>query len=79
MSDQREYLEKEFPMLNDVKDAGLKEKALGALRAGITTIIMPEKNKRDLAEIPANVKRKIRFLPVREMSQVLESAIEDLK
>lgn len=58
---------------------GLKEKAMGALRAGITTIILPEKNKRDLAEIPANVKRKIRFLPVKEMSQVLEAAMEKIK
>jgi ATP-dependent Lon protease len=43
---------------------GLKEKALGALRAGIHTIIIPEQNKRDLAEIPLNVKRKIKFIPV---------------
>ncbi|MDD2389752.1 MAG: endopeptidase La [Desulfobacterales bacterium] len=55
---------------------GLKEKALGALRAGIRTIIFPEKNKKDLTEIPSNVKRKIRFVPVRDMHQVLESAME---
>ena len=59
---------------------GLKEKALGALRAGITTIVIPEKNKKDLSEIPANVKRKITFIPVRDMSEVLPIAIKaDLK
>jgi ATP-dependent Lon protease len=55
---------------------GLKEKALGALRSGITTIIIPEKNKKDLSEIPANVKRKITFIPVRDMSEVLPIAIK---
>lgn len=55
---------------------GLKEKALGALRAGITTVIIPEKNKPDLAEIPRNVKRKIKFIPVRNMDQVIDIALE---
>jgi ATP-dependent Lon protease len=54
---------------------GLKEKALGALRAGIHTIIMPEKNKRDLAEIPSNVKRKISFVPAQNMDKVLALAV----
>ena len=54
---------------------GLKEKALGALRAGIRTIIIPEKNKKDLAEIPSNVKRKINFVPVKNMDRVLSLAI----
>jgi len=56
---------------------GLKEKALGALRAGIRTIIIPEKNKKDLKEIPPNVKRKIKFIPVRHMEQVLENSLVD--
>ena len=55
---------------------GLKEKALGALRAGIKTIIIPEKNKKDLADIPANVKRKIKFIPVSQMKEVLQIAVE---
>ena len=55
---------------------GLKEKALGALRAGIHTVIIPEKNKRDLVEIPKNVKRKIKFIPVSNMDEVLEIALE---
>jgi ATP-dependent Lon protease len=53
---------------------GLKEKALGALRAGIHTIIIPVKNQKDLDEIPANVKRKIKFVPVSQMDEVLELA-----
>ena len=56
---------------------GLKEKALGALRAGIRTIIIPEKNKKDLAEIPMNVKRKIIFVPVKNMENVLSLAIDE--
>ena len=55
---------------------GLKEKALGALRAGIKKIIIPIKNKKDLAEIPANIKRKIEFLPVKTMDEVLSIALE---
>lgn len=54
---------------------GLKEKALGALRAGIRTIVFPEKNKRDLVDIPKYVKRKIKFVPVKNMDKVLEIAL----
>lgn len=54
---------------------GLKEKSLGALRSGIHTIIIPEKNKKDLEEIPRNVKRKIKFVPVGNMDQVLSVAL----
>jgi len=50
---------------------GLKEKALGALRAGIHTIVIPEKNKKDLTEIPMNIKQKIKFIPVKQMEEVL--------
>jgi len=55
---------------------GLKEKALGALRTGIRTIIIPEKNRKDLFEIPAAVKRKIRFIPVSHMDEVLSIAMK---
>ncbi|UCE52384.1 MAG: endopeptidase La [Desulfobacterales bacterium] len=54
---------------------GLKEKALGALRAGIHTVIIPDKNKKDLAEIPKNLKRKIKFIAVKDMEAVLSNAI----
>jgi len=54
---------------------GLKEKALGALRAGIQTLIIPEKNKKDLAEIPQHLKRKLKFIPVKQMDEVLNQTI----
>ena len=54
---------------------GLKEKALGALRAGIRTVVIPEKNKKDLTEIPKNVRHKIRFVPVKHMDEVLAIAL----
>jgi len=55
---------------------GLKEKALGALRAGIHTIVLPDKNEKDLIELPENIKNKIKFISVKNMSQVLKVAIE---
>jgi ATP-dependent Lon protease len=54
---------------------GLKEKALGALRGGIRKVIFPQKNRKDLAEIPKNIRRKIEFIPVNSMEQVLELAL----
>ena len=54
---------------------GLKEKALGALRAGIKTVIIPEKNRRDLADIPQSLKRKMTFMPVKSMDEVLSIAM----
>jgi ATP-dependent Lon protease len=50
---------------------GLKEKALGAVRGGVKTVIIPHKNRKDLSEIPMNVKRKLRFVPVKNMDEVL--------
>jgi ATP-dependent Lon protease len=58
---------------------GLKEKALGALRAGIHTIVIPAKNQKDLAEIPSNVKRKIKFVPVSQMDDVLDLAFRTMQ
>ncbi len=55
---------------------GLKEKSLGAMRAGIKTIIFPEKNKNDLIEIPANVKQSIEFIAVSNVEEILDIAIE---
>jgi ATP-dependent Lon protease len=54
---------------------GLREKAIGALRFGINTIIIPEKNKPELSEIPKNVHRKIKFIPVSTLNQAIEIAI----
>ncbi len=58
---------------------GLKEKALGALRSGIHTIIVPEKNRKDLSEMPDNVKKKIKFVSVQRMEEVTALAFEDMK
>ncbi|MDQ6861157.1 MAG: endopeptidase La [Verrucomicrobiota bacterium] len=55
---------------------GLKEKSLGAMRAGITTVIIPKLNEKDLVDVPAEVKEKIRFIPVENVDQVLANALE---
>jgi ATP-dependent Lon protease len=55
---------------------GLKEKAMGALRGKVFTVIIPEKNRKDLIDIPANVKRKLKFVIVRHMDEVLKIALE---
>ena len=54
---------------------GLKEKSLGALRAGVKTVLIPKKNLKDLVEIPSHVKRKLKFIPVKTMEEVLENAL----
>ncbi|MCK4426766.1 MAG: endopeptidase La, partial [Deltaproteobacteria bacterium] len=54
---------------------GIKEKALAAMRAGIYTVVIPEKNLMDLEEIPANIRRQLDFKPVRHMDEVLDIAI----
>ncbi len=58
---------------------GLREKSMGALRSGIQTIIMPMKNRKDLDEIPKNVKRRLKFIPVANMDEVLEIALDQPK
>ena len=58
---------------------GLKEKALGAMRAGIRTVIIPEKSKKELSELPHHLRRKIEFVPVKQMSEVLARAIIGIK
>jgi ATP-dependent Lon protease len=55
---------------------GLKEKLLAALRGGIKTVIIPEDNVKDLADIPANVKNLLEIIPVRWIDRVLEVALE---
>lgn len=54
---------------------GLKEKALGAMRAGIKTVIIPAKNKKELVEIPAAIKRKLKFIAAHNMDEVLDIAL----
>ena len=54
---------------------GLKEKLLAALRGGITSVIIPEENAKDLAEIADSVKNQLSIIPVSRMEQVLEIAL----
>ena len=54
---------------------GLKEKLLAALRGGIRTVMIPEENKKDLAEIPDNVKSGLKIIPVKNVSEVLKKAL----
>jgi ATP-dependent Lon protease len=54
---------------------GLKEKLLAAHRAGIKTVLIPEENRKDLAEIPDNVKDKLEIKPVRWIDEVLDVAL----
>jgi ATP-dependent Lon protease len=53
---------------------GLKEKALAALRADITKVIIPEQNKKDLADIPKDIRDKMDFYPVKNMDEVVKIA-----
>ena len=57
---------------------GVREKALAALRAGIVRLILPRQNLQDLEEIPKDLKRKITFIPVDHLDQVLEAALESI-
>ena len=54
---------------------GLKEKLLAALRGGVDTVVIPEENAKDLAEIPDSVKNQLNIIPVSRMEQVLEIAL----
>ncbi len=54
---------------------GLKEKLLAALRAGIKTVLIPQENEKDLAEIPDNVKQGLKIIPVSRVDEVLAHAL----
>ena len=54
---------------------GLKEKTLAAYRAGIKTLVIPEENRKDLEKIPEDVLASFRIVPVREIQEVLETAL----
>ncbi|MDH4048660.1 MAG: endopeptidase La [Gammaproteobacteria bacterium] len=57
---------------------GLKEKLLAAHRGGIGTVLIPQENEKDLAEIPKNIKDKLNILPVKWIDQVLELALQHM-
>jgi ATP-dependent Lon protease len=56
---------------------GLKEKSLAAFRAGIKTIVIPERNQKDLDEIPKPLRRKLQWVVAKDMSDVLRFALLD--
>ena len=60
---------------NALAIGGLKEKLLAALRGGVKTVLIPQENEKDLAEIPDNVKEGLKIIPVGHVSQVLEHAL----
>ena len=57
---------------------GLKEKLLAALRGGITKVLIPQENEKDLAEIPANVIEGLEIVPVAHVDEVLEHALTEM-
>ena len=60
---------------NAMPIGGLKEKLLAALRGGIKTVLIPEENEKDLADIPDNVKEGLKIIPVKHVSEVLEHSL----
>jgi ATP-dependent Lon protease len=54
---------------------GLKEKLLAALRGGLKTVLIPKENEKDLAEIPDNVKRGLKIIPVKNVDELLGQAL----
>jgi ATP-dependent Lon protease len=61
---------------NVLKVGGIKEKVLGAHRAGIKTVILPAENEGDLEEVPVEVRTHVIFCPVMRIEQVLKLALE---
>lgn len=58
---------------------GVKEKTIAGHRAGLTTIILPQENKKDMEDIPANVRRDIKFIFASEIEDVLKVALKRVK
>ena len=54
---------------------GIKEKVLAAHHAGIKTVILPEKNKKDLEEIPEEIRKKMRFIFVKDLMEVFSHSL----
>jgi ATP-dependent Lon protease len=55
---------------------GLKEKSLAAMRAGVSTVIIPKLNEKDLVDVPEEAKQKLKFVPVENVDEVLAAALE---
>ena len=80
------YISKDIAMTGEITltgkvlpVGGIKEKALAAMRAGIETIIIPWKNQKDVLEIPAQYRKKLNFVPVKNIQEVLSIALVDWK
>jgi ATP-dependent Lon protease len=80
------YISKDIAMTGEITltgkvlpVGGIKEKALAAMRAGIETIIIPWKNQKDVLEIPAHYRKKLTFIPVKNIQEVLTIALVDWK
>jgi ATP-dependent Lon protease len=56
---------------------GLKEKLLAALRGGIETVLIPKENEKDLVEIPANIRKGLKIIPVEHVDEVLRLALTE--
>jgi len=56
---------------------GLKEKILAAIRAGVTTVIIPEQNRKDLEDIPRHILKKIKVVTAKNIEDVLKIALEN--
>ena len=56
---------------------GLKEKSLAAMRAGISTVIIPKLNEKDLIDVPEEAKQSLKFVPVENVDEVLAVALEN--
>ena len=80
------YISKDIAMTGEITltgkvlpVGGIKEKALAAMRAGIETIIIPWKNQKDVLEIPVQYRKKLNFIPVKNIQEVLSIALVDWK
>ena len=54
---------------------GLKETSLAAYRLGVRNVIIPDKNEKDLEEIPSNIRKEMKFVPVSDLREVLSTAL----
>jgi ATP-dependent Lon protease len=54
---------------------GVKEKVLAALRAGIKTVMLPERNRRDLEEIPADAREQLEFRWIKDVDEAVDTAL----
>jgi ATP-dependent Lon protease len=57
---------------------GVKEKVLAALRAGIKTVMLPERNRRDLDEIPVDAREQLQFVWVADVDQAIATALDSV-